>query len=168
MAVLHSSIAGQRALVSALDLAAQRGVLVLAAAGNEGTLWGSTLTAHPWVIPVAASSPEGRPSAITNLGRSIGTLGLLAPGESVVSLAPDGPSLERSGTSVAVPFVTGAAALLWSEFPSAQGAEVKSALVGSSIPRRLRIIPPLIDVAVAYRALQAAHTRRKGAAYGVG
>jgi subtilisin family serine protease len=162
IALVEFSAAGRRALVAALDLAARRQALVLAAAGNQGTLGASPLTAHPWVIPVAACDAHGLPTGVTNLGRSIGTHGLLAPGEAVTSLAPNGRSHLRSGTSVAVPFVTGAAALLWSEFPSARGADVKAALLTALAPRRPSIVPPLMDVSVAYRELQSAILSRKG------
>jgi hypothetical protein len=168
IAVVQSSAAGRRALVAALDLAAQQEALVVAAAGNQATLGASALTAHPWVIPVAACRADGRPSGITNLGRSIGTLGLLAPGEAITSLAAAGPPPSQSGTSVAAPFVTGAAALLWSEFPSAGGADLKAALIGAPARRRARIIPPLMDASAAYRALQTANLNREKATYAAG
>ncbi len=154
---LRTSTAGRRTLIEAIDLAARRGVLVIAAAGNQASLSASPLTAHPWVIPVAAADQNGRPTGATNLGRSIGTFGLLAPGDAVTSLASQGPSQTRSGTSVAVPFVTGTAALLWSEFPSAVATDVKAALVGPPNARRARIVPPLLDVRSAYLALQSAN-----------
>jgi subtilisin family serine protease len=102
---------------------------------------------------------------MTNLGRSIGTLGLLAPGQSVTSLAPEGPlqTQTRSGTSVAVPFVTGAAALLWSEFPKARAVDIKGALLGPPNSRRARVVPPLLDVTSAYSSLQIANLSKKGA-----
>ena len=53
---------------------------------------------------------------ISNLGASIGRGALGAPGESVTSLSVNGP-LTMGGTSAATPFVTGAVALTWSNFP---------------------------------------------------
>ena len=105
-------------LHDALDLAARHGALVVAAAGNQGTLGSSAITRHPWVLPVVGYGVNGRPTAHSNLGSSMGRRGLGAPGENVTSLSPLGQSLTLSGTSFAAAFVTGAIALLWSQFPS--------------------------------------------------
>src|SRR5262249_17855526 len=40
---------GQRDVAAALDQALRRGVLIVVAAGNQGTLGSSVLTRHPWV-----------------------------------------------------------------------------------------------------------------------
>src|ERR671918_464403 len=106
-------------LEQALDHAAARGALVVAAAGNQATLGTSAITRHPAVIPVVACDHRGRPAAGSNLAASIGRRGLMAPGEGIVSLKADGGMVTMSGTSAAVPFVTGAIALLWSLFRSA-------------------------------------------------
>jgi subtilisin family serine protease len=52
-----------RSLEDALDQAIRRGVIVIAAAGNQGTLGRSVLTRHPWIIPVVACDGKGRPTA---------------------------------------------------------------------------------------------------------
>jgi len=44
----------------------------------------------------------------------------------VTSLGSEGRPLTLGGTSVATPFVTGAIALLWSEFPAASAAQISS------------------------------------------
>ncbi len=79
---------GERELEEALNYAARRGVIVVAAAGNEGTLGSSVITHHPWVIPVVACDRNGNPMAESNLGGSIGRRGLRAPGENITSLSP--------------------------------------------------------------------------------
>src|SRR5438128_7013648 len=94
----------------ALDHALQRGVLIVVAAGNQGTLGSSVITRHPWVIPVVAYDLRGRPMDQSNLGNSIGRRGLGAPGNAVTSLGAQGPPLTFAGTSAATPFVTGAIA----------------------------------------------------------
>jgi subtilisin family serine protease len=104
---------GERALEGALDFASKRGVVVVAAAGNQGSVGSSVITRHPWVITVAACDLQGRPLSESNLGSSIGRRGLSAPGRGVISLATDGKAIASGGTSVAAPFVTGAIALAW-------------------------------------------------------
>jgi subtilisin family serine protease len=152
-ALSQPSSRGELRLQRALDYAAQRRVLVVAAAGNQGTVGSSAITRHPWVIPVVACDLQGRPTAESNLGSSIGRWGLAAPGENIVSLGTDGKSQTSSGTSAAAPFVTGAIALLWSEFPRATAAQIKLAITQAGrLPRRA-IAPPLLDVGAAYEAM---------------
>src|SRR5215472_11205693 len=127
-ALVEPSSQGERRLHEALDYAASRGAITVAAAGNQGTVGSSAITRHPAVIPVAACDLQGRPLAESNLGSSIGRLGLSAPGEGVTSLGTNGKPQTFGGTSAAAPFVTGAIALLWSEFASADATEIKLAV----------------------------------------
>src|SRR5882672_8849034 len=55
------SAKGERALGQALDYAANRGVIVVAAAGNQGTVGSTAITRHPWAIAVIACDGRGRP-----------------------------------------------------------------------------------------------------------
>jgi subtilisin family serine protease len=152
LALTEHSTAGNHELEEALDQSVRRGVIVVAAAGNQGTLGSSTITRHPWVIPVVACDLRGQPIRESNLGRSIGRRGLTAPGDGITSLGPDGGSLTLGGTSVAVPFVTGAIALLSSEFPSVSAAEIRLAVTRASV-RRASVVPPLLDASAAYHEL---------------
>jgi subtilisin family serine protease len=61
VALAQPSSRGQRELEEALDYAVKRGAIVVAAAGNQGTLGSSAITRHPWVIPVVACDPQSRP-----------------------------------------------------------------------------------------------------------
>ena len=151
-ALVQPSLNDERALQDVLDSAARRGVLIVAAAGNQGAVGGTAITRHPWVIAVAACDERGRPLAYTNLSASIGQRGLLAPGQGVVGLDATGGAASVHGTSAATPLVAGAAALLWSEFPRASAAQVRLALVQSAGSRR-SVVPPLLDAGAAYRAL---------------
>ena len=152
-ALAQPSGRGERELEQALDYAAHRGVLVVAAAGNQGTVGSSAITRHPWVIPVVSCDLQGRPTAESNLGSSIGRWGLAAPGENIVSLGADGKTQTSAGTSAAAPFVTGAISLLWSEFPNATAAKIKLAITQAGRPRRT-IAPPLLDAWAAYEAMR--------------
>ena len=96
----------------------------------------------------------------SNLAGSIGRRGLCAPGDNLTSLGSDGHAVTLSGTSVAVPFVTGATALLWSAFPSTASALVRLAVTQASTPRRASLVPPLLDAEAAYQVLLAGSARR--------
>jgi subtilisin family serine protease len=157
VALQGPSPAGGSSLQDALDFALRRGVVVVAAAGNQGAVGGSVITRHPWVIPVIAYDLKGRPMNLSNLGASIGRCGLGAPGEAVTSLGVTDP-LTMGGTSAATPFVTGAAALIWSEFPAATAAEVRSAVTMAAAPRRTTIVPPLLNAWASYQAMSKARS----------
>jgi len=143
----------ERELHEALDEAMRRGTIVVAAAGNQQAVGSSTITAHPWVIPVVSYDLTGRPSPLSNLSASIGKRGLGAPGEQVISLTPNGETVEGSGTSVATPFVSGAIALLWSQVPQAPAEAVRFA-VSQSGRRSRSIVPPLLDAWTAWLRLK--------------
>jgi subtilisin family serine protease len=147
-------------LTEALNYAANRGVIVVAAAGNQGKVGSSAITRHPSVIPVVGSDRWGRPLVESNLGSSVGRLGLSAPGESVISLGIDGKPQAYTGTSGAAPFVTGTIALLWSEFPNANPATIKMVVTQFGVRRRRTIVPPQLDASAAYRMMIDLHNER--------
>jgi Subtilase family len=144
LALQGPSSKGERSLELALNHAARRGVVVVAAAGNQGTVGGSAITRHPWVTPVIACDHRGRPMDISNLSASIGRCGLGAPGDAITSLGPTAEPLTMGGTSAATPFVTGAVALMWSAFPRASAAAVRSAVTQAGGRQRTAIVPPLL------------------------
>src|SRR5262249_2867375 len=122
---------------------------------NQGTVADSAIIRHPWVISVVAYAQSGRALAQSNVGRASGTRGIGAPGERVVSLAPKGGPALSAGTSVAAPFVTGAAALLWSLFPTVPAVDIKNALLSSVAGRGRTVVPPPLDAWAAYEVLSA-------------
>jgi subtilisin family serine protease len=152
-ALVQPLLRGERQLEEALDYAARREVLVVAAAGNQGTVGSSAITRHPWVITVIGCDLEGKPTMESNLGSSIGRWGLAAPGEKITSLGTNGAPMTFGGTSAAAPFVTGAIALLWSEFPSASAVRIKLAVTQAGSRSRRAITPPLLDAWAAYQAM---------------
>ena len=159
-ALAQPSTSNHRQLGEALDYAARRGVIVVAAAGNQGTLGSSAITRHPWVISVIACDLQGRPMNQSNLGSSIGRRGLSAPGDNITSLGAEGNPLTFGGTSTAAPFVTGAVVLLWSEFPAATAAAVKFAVTHTAAPRRTTVVPPLLDAWAAYQTMAMVNPKR--------
>ncbi|WP_234353005.1 S8 family peptidase [Streptomyces sp. NRRL B-1140] len=155
LAQAEPSSGRHRVLDEALDHAANKGVIVVVAAGNHGTLGTSVITRHPWTIPVIACDGDGRPLSLSNLGAEIGRRGLSAPGKDVTSLGSAGKPLRITGTSAAAPFVTGAIALLLSQFPAARPAVVRFAVTRSAAGRHRRgsVAPPLLNAWAAYNAL---------------
>jgi subtilisin family serine protease len=163
---VRPSTSPEDVLSEALNSAARHGVLIVAATGNRGAIASSQITHHPCVIPVAACDSTGRLLPYSDLSASIGKRGLLAPGEAIVSLNSSGGHIQRSGTSVAAPFVTGAIALLWSEFPTANAAGIKAAITQHAPPARRSVVPPLLDVTLAQRILSRTEERSKYAGEG--
>ncbi|MDR3678186.1 MAG: S8 family serine peptidase, partial [Acidobacteriota bacterium] len=160
-ALVRPSPQGESKLEEALNHAAHRGVITVAAAGNQGEVGSSVITRHPWVIPVAACDTQGKPVSESNLGGSIGKRGLSAPGVDVTSLGTNGKPQKFGGTSAAAPFVTGAIALLWSEFPGATAVQVKLAVTQAGTPRRVAIAPPVLDAEAAYQAMASTYSGRR-------
>jgi subtilisin family serine protease len=150
----------ERDLQAVLDCARQRGVIVVAAAGNQASVGGSVITRHPWVVPVVGYTRYGRPMSQSNLGAAIGRNGLGGPGEGVTSLRPAGQPITSQGTSVAAPFVAGAFALLLSAFPRATGAQVRWASTWPAASRRRTVVPPLLDGWAGYQVLSTVYSRR--------
>jgi subtilisin family serine protease len=153
-ALARPALHDEPSLNAALGRAARDGVVVVAAAGNQGTLGSTTITRHPWVLPVVAYNINGRPIGYSNLGRSIGLRGVGAPGDWIRTLGPEGQSIGVGGTSAAAPFVTGTIALLLSEFPRARATDIRRALTSNRISQRTTLVPPLLNATAAYDAMR--------------
>jgi len=153
-ALVQPSAKNEQMLSEALDHAARHGVIVVVAAGNQGTIGSTAITCHSWVIPVVSYDLQGRPMSHSNFGRSIGRRGLGAPGDQITSIDGSGKRLTMAGTSAAAPFVTGAIALLWSEFPTATATEIKAVITRAHLARRTTVVPPLMDAWEAYQTIR--------------
>jgi subtilisin family serine protease len=127
------------AVEDACTRAADRGVLIVAASGNQGRIGTVPLFSHDWVVPVASCREDGAVDLRSNVGPSVGRRGLRAPGFPI-----RGGGLEMGGSSVAAVFVAGALALLRSLDARRSAAELRSALLLAP-RRRPTIIPPLLD-----------------------
>lgn len=130
-----------RALKDAIDAAERSGVLIVAAAGNDGRKGAVDFPGQfAEVVAVAACTRGDLLAPFSSTGPQVD---LLAPGASVVSTAPGGSYRRMSGTSMAAPQVTAAVSLLlWLE-PNLPLARIRSRLLSTAewiptLPRRVQ------------------------------
>ncbi len=129
------------------------GIAPIAAAGNEGS---ETSINSPACISSAVSVGStrgaGREVAVETVSKfsnSAPLLDLLAPGSSITTSIPGGEFATFDGTSLAVPHVAGAWAVLKSKAPHASVAELLSVLKTTGIPitdYRNSLVKPRIQV----------------------
>jgi thermitase len=124
-----------RALEAAVNNAWNKGVVIVAAAGNAGTQAPIYPGAYPNVIAVAATDNNDAKASFSTYGKWVD---VAAPGVNVYSTFPKHPfEIGRqngremgydiaSGTSMASPVVAGVAALAWSLDPGAPNASVRA------------------------------------------
>ena len=139
---LNASYGGggySQASADALTAVGQSGILFVAAAGNDGT----DNDAHPHypsnyslvnVISVAATNSTDTLAGFSNFGARSVMLG--APGVVIYSTLPGNSYGNLSGTSMATPHVTGAAALLCAANPNLSVNQLRALLSfnGDQVP----------------------------------
>jgi thermitase len=113
---------------AAIDFAVKRGVVVVAAAGNNGSAALQYPAAYPGVIGVGATDRWDRIASFSNYGQSIT---VMAPGVDIVTAYPGGLYAVASGTSFSSPFVAAEAALILAEGPKvkAVASDIESTAV---------------------------------------
>lgn len=117
--IINCSFGGggySQAFQDAINDATKKGILIIGAAGNDGT----NNDIHPHypsnydnVLSVAAHDSRGARASFSNFGE---TVMVSAPGRDIFSLYNDGSYRYLSGTSMATPHVTGLAALLYQKY----------------------------------------------------
>lgn len=110
-------------------------IVLVVAAGNDGADNDLVPTypadfQFPTQINVAAIDEEGALAGFSNYGAR--TVHVAAPGVNILSTVPFDKYSYFEGTSMASPFVAGAAAMIRSEFPNLSAVEVKRVILDSA------------------------------------
>lgn len=113
------------ALEKAVQYAHSKGVVVVAAAGNDAIKEKHYPAAYKNVISVASTTYLDKQSEFSNYGS---TIDLAAPGTEIFSTLPNNNYGWMSGTSMASPVVAGVAALLKAKEPSLKNTEIADRL----------------------------------------
>jgi hypothetical protein len=139
-------------LSNAVTYAFNKNVLVVAAAGNDISTTGGSLDQNPvfpicddnnfnMVIGVAATDQNDLKPDFSNYGKNC--IDVDAPGKRILSTINFDPLSQKpapnsyaygSGTSLAVPFVVGQAALIKSLYPSASNVQIRDRIIGTADP----------------------------------
>jgi subtilisin family serine protease len=157
--IVNLSLAGPSStpdLQDAVQYAQVRGVLIVAAAGNDGANLASVPTfpaayGEDNVLGVAATRRDGGLSSVSDYGPGAD---LAAPGEEVLSTAINGGYEWRTGTSMAAPEVSGALALVASARPDLDASGLRGAVfAGTRGGGGLPVATGALDVGAALKAV---------------
>jgi|GEM_PF-4404106 len=118
---------------SAVAYAVSKGVVVVAAMGNDGSSSPSFPAAYPDVIAVAAVQSNESRAAFSQTGPHID---ISAPGVGILSTYLAGGLATMQGTSMASPHVAGVAALVKAVKPTLTAAEIGDILRSTAKPLR--------------------------------
>jgi uncharacterized repeat protein (TIGR01451 family) len=138
--VLSNSWGGggfSKALLDEINKANENDILFVASAGNDSSSI-DTYPSYPAsyntlnMIAVAATDNRDTLAYFSNYG--VNSVHLGAPGVSVFSTTPGSSYSFLSGTSMAVPHVSGVAALVLAKTPALTTAQVKSAILDNTDP----------------------------------
>jgi subtilisin family serine protease len=130
--IINMSFAGPQdpALAQELQVAREKGILIVAAAGNAGARSPPLYPgADPNVMAVTATDENDRLFAGANQGDYVA---VAAPGVNILVPAPGGGVQLTTGTSVATAHVSGVAALLLAEQPSRTPEQIRAILVDTA------------------------------------
>jgi subtilisin family serine protease len=112
-------------LKEAVDYAQAKGVVIVAATGNDGASSPMYPARYDGVIAVGAVDAAGQHLDFSNTGEEVG---IAAPGYNVLAAWEEDGVIGFSGTSAAVPFVSGTLAAMMSQESGMTGAEAAQIL----------------------------------------
>lgn len=118
-------------LQAAIEYAAGKGALVVAAAGNHGTVAPMYPAAYPDAVSVCATDHGDRRASFSAYGP---TVDVCAPGADILSTVRGGGWQAWAGTSMAAPAAAAVAALVWSKYPTWDAQAVRAALLSGAEP----------------------------------
>ncbi len=135
----YADMTGNSAIITqAANIAAQKGILVVTSAGNEGN--------RPWrhvgapadgeqVFSIGAVDEKGLIAAFSSRGpNASGQMKpeVCAQGARVAVLDAGGFPAQSAGTSFSGPIIAGSAACLWQAFPNLSATAIKNAIIQSA------------------------------------
>jgi subtilisin family serine protease len=131
----HAQLDGQSVLMSrAARMAAEKGILLLNAAGNEGNKDWQKITVPSdadKILTVGAIQLDRSPSPFTSQGPTVDGRtkpDVVALGTSTATINGNGSLSRSNGTSFATPVMAGLAACLWQAFPEWMNLELIACL----------------------------------------
>ncbi len=117
----------------AIEYARKKGAVVVVAAGNDRGKVGLPANS-PGAIAVSATEQTASGSEqLASFSNSGPEIALSAPGADILSTIPGRSYKTMSGTSMAAPFVSGAAAMLWAAHPTWTVQQVEQALFSACV-----------------------------------
>jgi subtilisin family serine protease len=135
--VVNMSLGGGGAISyqEAIRATTNAGILIVAAAGNDGppVAGGSTVkypAAYPEAVAVSATDSQNVIAYFSSYGPEVD---VAAPGVSIPSTYLNDAYTNMSGTSMATPHVAGVAALVAALHPAYSVAQVRAAIEGSAL-----------------------------------
>lgn len=130
--IINMSFAGPHdpAIERGLAVAAAKGVVLVAAAGNAGAKSPPLYPAADRnVIAVSATDQSDQLFTQSNRGKYVA---ISAPGVDILSPAPDGKYQMSSGTSLSAAYVSGVAALMIARNPQISSADIRATLLSTA------------------------------------
>ncbi|NKI73160.1 autotransporter domain-containing protein [Dickeya sp. CFBP 2040] len=155
------------AYVSAANVLASQGQLMVMSAGNEGHLTPTLFSALPtvldnnhlqdniantWINVMAFDPSQPTSSAafiatFSNLAQGATDYSLLAPGVNIITPSTNNTYFRVSGTSFASPYVAGVGALVSQAFPYMSGKQIADVLLSTATPLTGNNLPKAVVLA---------------------